>query len=359
MRAVLFITCFAGCGADVCDAFSGQSCIALEVNGDPQSLEVDQLLVSASGAFTLTDAPSPQIARASSVSLPVQLAVLPGNTVGAVTLTVKAHDKGVEVASGMVAGTVVQKQRIALTVTVRSTMAPPIDLGGLAGARDLAGHDLADVPCDTTTQSPCAADQKCVQLGASALCRPAGALPVGAACGGSDDQCARSEQCLSPGGAGGGGVCEQFCGNDSDCKQAPVAVSTTEEASNIGHCLFQLDASQPGSPRVCSVACNPVAMVGSSGCPAKSACSYSANGSIPEFTFCGPVGSVGDGGDCSTAACAAGLSCLAVSTQFHCRPVCRKGTDADCPSTSSETCKPGAAGSSSVMFGYCCPAAGC
>jgi hypothetical protein len=353
MRVALLMLVLSGCAGDVCDAFHGQTCIALTVDGDPASLQVDQLLVSASGAFTLSDAPSPPMARASSVSLPVRLALLPGDGTGAVTLTVKARRKGADVADGMVAGTVMPKQRVALSVTVRGVSGAP----DLASARDLAGRDLADVPCDTTTQSPCAADQKCVQLASAAVCRPAGATPVGELCGSCGDDCARTEQCLLPGGAGGGGVCEQFCGNDSDCKQAPVAVGTTQEASNLGHCLFQIDASQPASPRVCSVACNPVAVVGSSGCPTKSGCFYSANGSIPEFTFCGPTGSVGDGGDCSSASCMAGLSCLAVSTQFHCRPVCRKGIDADCPS--GETCKPGAAGSNSVMFGYCCPASGC
>ena len=356
MRALMLMAVVAGCAGDVCDGFHGQACIALTVDGDPPSLQVEQLLVSASGAFTLTDSPSPMTARASPVSLPVRLAVLPGDTTGAVTLTVKALDNNSEVGRGMVAGTLAPKQRIALSVTVRSEIVSQPDL---AGARDLAGRDLADVPCDTTTQSPCPADEKCVQLASSAVCRPAGALPVGEACGGTDDQCARTEECLTPGGAGGGGVCEQFCGNDSDCKRAPVAVGATQESSNLGHCLFQLDSSQSGSPRVCSVACNPVATAGSSGCPTKAACFYSANGSIPEFTFCGPAGAVGDGGDCSAALCAPGLSCLAVSTQFHCRPVCRKGIDADCPSSSGETCKPGAAGASSVMFGYCCPAGGC
>ena len=344
----------AGCQPDVCGSFSGQSCIALEVRG---SLTVDQLLVSAGGAFTLVDTPSPSVPRAPT-SLPVQLAVLPGAATGMVTITVKALRGMVEIGSGTVDGVVAAKRRLALTVTLAGNGVDLAELRDLAPPVDLAARDLADVVCDTTTQSPCPADQKCVFLTTDAVCRPAGAQAVATLCSGSVDPCARTEECLVPGGPGGGGVCEQFCGNDPDCKQAPVAVVGTSEPNNIGHCLFTI-STQSNAPRICSVACNPVAAsaAGASGCPSGSGCEYTANGTIAEFTFCGPVGSSGDGDDCSTISCQAGLSCLAVSTEFHCRPVCRKSTDSDCPS--SEQCKPGAAGASSVMFGYCCPAAGC
>src|SRR5262249_674078 len=133
-----------------------------------------------------------------------------------------------------------------------------------------------------------------------------------------------------------------------------ASVGATAEPSNIGHCVFN---SGVGGPAICSLPCNPVAMAGASGCPSDAACIYSATGTIPEFTFCGPAASVGHGQDCAAQQCQIGLSCLAVNTQFHCRPVCRKNTDGDCPS--GYTCKPGAAGTSSVLFGYCCPAAGC
>jgi hypothetical protein len=226
---------------------------------------------------------------------------------------------------------------------------PPPDLA----PSDLNGVDLADVPCDPVTQSPCGASDRCViGSGGKTICRPAGALPTGALCNPKNDQCSRTNQCLIPNSTGG--VCEELCGNDLDCKQAPVAVSGTAEGNNLGHCMFMSGGT---SVRICSVACNPVAMAGGSGCPSDAACIYSATGMIPEFTFCGPPGTAGDGQDCSTGECQAGLSCLAVNTQFHCRPVCRKNNDGDCPS--GYTCKPGAAGTSSVMFGYCCPAAGC
>src|SRR5262249_49769690 len=142
---------------------------------------------------------------------------------------------------------------------------------------------------------------------------------------------------------------------DSDCKQAAVSVGTTAEPGNVGHCIFKSGGT---TAQICSVACNPVAMVGPSGCPIDAACAYTIFSGIPELTFCGPVGSVGDGQDCASQLCQNGLSCLGtLGGQSHCRPVCRKNTDADCPS--GYQCTPGASGASSVMFGYCCPTTGC
>jgi photosystem II stability/assembly factor-like uncharacterized protein len=66
----------AGCTADPCASFSGQTCIALEVDG-PSSLRVDQLGITVEGV--LMDQRSPAAPRASAVHLPIALAILPGN----------------------------------------------------------------------------------------------------------------------------------------------------------------------------------------------------------------------------------------------------------------------------------------
>jgi hypothetical protein len=351
------LLCMLGCAVDPCDGFAGQTCIALEVRG---GFSVTQLLVSASGAFILVDAASPSTPREAAVALPVTLAVLAGQANGETALTVKGLADDIELGRGMVSVPLVTGQRTAVTVTLESNGVDLAPLPDLAAPVDLAGVDLRDVPCDTTTQSPCPADQKCIFFDDTHnVCRPAGALPAGAMCTprpNAVDDCARTTQCLSPGG-GKSGVCEQFCGNDSDCKQAPVAVGGTAEPLNVAHCLFAI-GTQTGAPRICSVACNPVASQGASGCPTGAGCVYSGFGSTPEYTFCNKAGTAGDGQDCSVDfICQSGFSCIGVGAGLKCRAVCRKDTTGDC--ISGYECKPGANGASSVMFGYCCPPAGC
>ena len=347
-----------GCGEDVCAPFSGQSCIALEVRGNPSSLAVTQLLVSASGAFVLVDSPSPPLPRPSAVGLPVQLAVLPGAATGMTTLTVKALFNGVELGRGSATGEVKKGETLPLTVTVTGNGVDLATGPDLTAPVDLAGADLSEVACDTATQSPCPPSQRCLFIdNGKSACRPAGTLPVGAICSVKDDQCVRTTQCLSETGSDSG-ECQQFCAGDGDCKQPAVAVGGTQEPGNVGHCVFAIGTGT-GAPRICSNACNPVTTGGASGCGIGAACTYSATGTIAEYTFCNLPGSAGDGQSCATdSLCQPGFSCLAaLNGQFHCRPVCRKSTDSDCPATYQ--CKPGAAGNASVMFGYCCPAAGC
>jgi hypothetical protein len=354
----LLLSVLAGCAVDPCANFGGQSCIALEVRGD---LSITQLLVTVTGAFILVDAASPATPRETPVQLPVTLAVLAGNATGDANLVVKGLLAGVEIARGSTSVGIVHGQRVGAVVTLASNGVDLAQLPDLRPPPDLAGADLRDVPCDTTTQSPCPADQKCIFFDATHnVCRPAGALPPGAPCVGranAVDDCARTTQCLLAGGAGGGGVCEQFCGNDTDCKQAPVAVGGTLEPLNVGHCLFAV-GTQAGAPRICSVACNPVATQGSSGCPTGAGCVYSGFGAVPEYTFCNQAGTPGDGQDCGSAfLCQSGFSCIAIGGGFKCRAACRKDVNSDC--ISGYECKPGANGTSSVMFGYCCPPAGC
>jgi hypothetical protein len=346
-----------GCGGDPCGSFGGQTCIALEVRGD---LSVTQLLVSVTGAFILVDAASPSTPRDTPVALPVALAVLAGDASGEADLTVKGLLGGVEVGRGNGSVAVTSGQRVSTTVTLVANGVDLAPLPDLAAPVDLAGADLRDIPCDPATQSPCPVDQKCVFLDSTHdVCRPAGALPVGAMCssnGNAVDSCVRGTQCLFPGG-GSKGECTEFCSSDFDCTQAPVAVGGTQEPGNVGHCLFTI-STQSGAPKICSLACNPVASLGASGCPPGAGCVYAGFSSVPEYTFCNLAGTAGDGQDCSTTfTCQAGFSCIGVGAGVKCRAACRKGTDGDC--ISGYQCKPGANGNSSLMFGYCCPPAGC
>lgn len=354
MRFLLLL--FTACSVDPCGGFGGQSCIALEVRGD---FSITQVLVSVSGAFILADAPSPATPRTSPLALPVTLAVLGGDAMGEADLTVKGMLDDVQVGVGAVSVMVAPGTHVSTVVNLVSSGVDLAPLPDLSLPRDLAGADLRDVPCDTTTQSPCPADEKCVFFDETHnVCRAAGALPVGAMCtadSNDNDSCVRTAQCLFPGG-GNKGVCTQFCGNDSDCKQSPVSVGGTAEPINIGHCLFMIGVST--GPRICSVACNPVSSQGASGCPPGAGCVYAGFGSTPEYTFCNQAGTAGDGQDCSTTfVCQPGFSCIGVGQGLKCRAVCRKDTNSDC--VSGYQCLPGANGTSSVMFGYCCPPAGC
>src|SRR4051812_46608999 len=102
MRFLTLIPILIGCSADPCDAFPGKTCVSLELDG---SLTIDQLLVTARGAFTLTDAPAPDQPRADPVELPVAIAVLPGEVSGDFILSVRAERDRGDVAFGSVGGT--------------------------------------------------------------------------------------------------------------------------------------------------------------------------------------------------------------------------------------------------------------
>jgi hypothetical protein len=345
MRAWIVIAlCVAACDdVDPCASQSG-TCIALEVDG---ALSVDQLAITAAGAFTLRDAPSPAMPRASAVALPVRLAVLPGDHSGDFSLIVRGLLGGVVVGEGMATGTLTSGKHLSATVTLTALagdLAAPPDL-----ARDFAGSDLADVPCDITTQNPCPSDQKCIWNGTRGVCRPNGTKRVGELCSTRGDDCIRGTTCLQT------GICEQYCSTDTDCTESPVAVGGTPEPANGPHCVFN---EGTGGPKLCSLPCNPVAKLGASGCPSASNCVYSTSAMFPEYTFClGAVGTIGEGQACSGSTdCALGLNCAFGTSGAKCRAVCRASTDADC--AAPNVCKPGIGGSP-PMFGYCCPAAGC
>jgi hypothetical protein len=357
LRLALALTLFAGCAPDVCKSFSGHTCIAVELRG-PSSVRIDQLQISAQGAFTLTNAPSPSLPRAQAVSLPIDFAVLPGDVIGAFTLTVVGLDGATNMGAGTGSGTLTPNRESHLTVQLvaanQPDMAPTPDLA--TRPRDLAGLDLAGVQCNPTTQQPCPSGQKCIFVG-SPVCNADGTNQVAQSCDTDpEDTCARGSQCLFPGDlTPGNGLCEQFCASDADCRQPAVSVGGTTLANNLPHCLFNVSGA--GSPQICSVACNPVATRGASACPGGAVCVYGSNGSFPEFTFCDRAGSGTDGQACdANFRCALGFNCVAVGTTTRCRALCRANTDGDC--SGANLCKPGAGGNP-PMFGYCCPSSGC
>jgi hypothetical protein len=355
MGALALIPILVGCSADPCDKFAGQTCISLELTG---TVSIDQILVTASGAFSLSDVPAPDQPRADAVDLPVALAVLPGNVSGDFTLSVRAEKGHADVATGAIGGTLQSGKVLSLVMPLLSVTADLANTPDLSQRFDLAGVDLAGVLCDVVTQAPCSGGQKCVNSGSASVCVADGTATVAQSCTTDPaDSCARGTQCLFPGDFGPtNGICEQFCGKESDCTQAAVSVAGMSLPANRAHCIFQLNGAGPID--LCSVACNPVSSRGSSGCPSGSVCVYGSNASFPEFTFCDRAGTGTDGQSCnSSSRCAPGFNCLLnTNSMMICRAVCRAGNGSDC--TAPNVCKPGAGGSP-PMFGYCCPSTGC
>jgi hypothetical protein len=356
MRTGLLLFLLVGCAVDPCAQFEGQTCIAVEVRG---SFSVDQFLISATGAFVLSDEPSPQQPRVDPVPLPVTFAVLAGDASGNATLIVRARLGGNEVGSG-IAAVVVERNK---SITQVINLTGPSELPDLAAsdlsmrAVDLAGIDLAGVQCDVTTQLPCAAGSKCIFENGKPVCRPDGPNLVAQSCTTDPlDDCARGTQCLFPGNLlPGDGICEQFCAKEADCTQPSVPVGGLALPNNRAHCLFRF--TTPGPINLCSVACNPVATRGASGCPSGAGCVYGTDGNFPEYTFCDRAATGVDGEACSASfRCAEGFNCMSVGGSFRCRAMCRANTDTDCPA--QRVCTPGAGGTP-PMFGYCCPSGGC
>jgi hypothetical protein len=354
MRWLVWLSMAAGCAVDPCAPFSGQTCIAVEVTG-PAALQIDQLLVSAFGAFTLSQSPSPPQPRATPAAPPLAIAVLPGELDGAFELSLSARLQGAEVAAGQSGGTLTHGHTVRIALPLATAGADLAGLGDLAGPIDLARRDFGG-SCDPVTQSPCGAGAKCVFI-ATPSCVGDGAKAVGQLCTTAPaDDCQRTTQCLFPGDpVPGNGLCEQICAGDSDCHQPPVSVGGTSLPANAPHCLFA--AAGASGPLYCSVACNPVSHQGASGCPTGSVCVYGSNGKFPEFTFCDRAGTGTDGQPCDgNFRCAPGFNCVQIAQTTRCRALCRANNSLDC--TGGTICQPGAGGSP-PMFGYCCPGGGC
>jgi hypothetical protein len=220
------------------------------------------------------------------------------------------------------------------------------DAGSTAGA---GGGADAGLTCDPVAQTGCPAGDKC---SIPPACIAAGSVGEGQLCASAGfDDCASPDLCIGDGTAH---LCRQACRVGSDCHQPAVSAGATPEPNNLGRCLISLGGT---TFEVCTLACNPVAAAGPSGCPAGYACQYFQTTPVPEATDCEPAGTAGENADCTTTACAGGLACVSTGTTQRCRQVCRTGNNADC-AVAGDTCVM-PTGVPTPMFGFCCAAAGC
>jgi hypothetical protein len=235
----------------------------------------------------------------------------------------------------------------------------------LASGQDLAGRDFAGVDfagtadlagqCVLFPQSGCNTGEKCAWDGTSDTCITPGSAQNGQLCGASGtDDCVKGDECVAANMTGTIASCRAFCATDIDCTQAAVSVGGTAEPKNKAHCLLSLTGT---TTSLCTFACSPIT-TGASGCAAGLGCQTWSSTAVPEFTDCGPIGTVGDGGNCpnGNSDCKSGFGCVVsgsgVTATQHCRAVCRQGmAGADCPA-GGFTC---AVPTGATMFGFCCP----
>jgi hypothetical protein len=229
------------------------------------------------------------------------------------------------------------------------------------GAADLLGADLSQTPdlafvCDTVKQMGCNAGQKCTVTPMGYACEANGTKTTGQACGtGTSDDCVAGDLCSIDSNSAVTSICRQFCATDGDCKQSAVASGTTAEPGNVAHCIIGYSNT---SAMTCTFACNPVTKAGANGCPTGLACVYGGTMTIPELTDCLTPGSGLDGTSCmDSSTCAPGFACVGSGMMGACRQVCRNARPGDC-STGGYACLP-PAGTTSPMFGFCCPTLGC
>jgi len=146
-------------------------------------------------------------------------------------------------------------------------------------------------------------------------------------------------------------LCVKTCMTDSDCPATAVASGSTPEPTNVSRCVTLAGTNA----LECSIACNPVAAAGPSGCPSgEGNCYLGVTAANEQFTQCVVGGQQGaEGAVCSLPwDCAAGLACVQSGDAGtpHCRAMCRSGVDADC--AGGDVCLSAIA--SNPMFGFCC-----
>ena len=180
-----------GCGGDVCKAFGGKSCIALEVRG-PSGREIDELHVVATAGFTL-DANTFKPDHAAQL-LPVQVPILPGDAyTGDFALGVDALVGGVVLGHADVAGTVSTPGQHLLLIAnlagplLEADFAMPPDSDGGAhpdlspppGADGAMPPDLANVPPPVDSECTNGLDVWTKTTKATAGCDPRKAIELG------------------------------------------------------------------------------------------------------------------------------------------------------------------------------------
>jgi hypothetical protein len=187
----------------------------------------------------------------------------------------------------------------------------------------------ATSPCDIQTQCGCdmtmACDLDFTDLMGTA-CRPKVDTGVeGTSCGGtfgSPNKCASKYVCI---GSGSSRSCERYCATNADC------------ISPRGQCVIQITANGMPIPdaTTCSSNCDPGA-ASNPLCPSGWSCDLftaTFNGTPFKISDCRVAGTAGQGGTCSaTVPCAAGLTCVSLSTGGNqCAKICKPPSNTGCP----------------------------
>jgi hypothetical protein len=215
----------------------------------------------------------------------------------------------------------------------------------MAQASDLAKPP----PCDPVLQTNCGSGAACYVDGTTPTCLKPGGTHTGGSCL-SDYDCVAGDGCNGYSDKS----CHQFCASDYDCQGTPSG-QLPVSPSNVAYCLRTIENT---SFQLCTIPCNPVSALGSSGCGAGKCDALSFNAGTAEYTDCDDVGSGVEGGNCTyDNDCGDGLECFGSNGgQGHCRRMCRKGNNSDCAGVSGTTCF---TVTGWTQFGVCCPSGGC
>jgi len=205
----------------------------------------------------------------------------------------------------------------------------------------------APATCSLGGNLGCFVSKNCSLHSAYPQCTTPGGNALGSGCSFPADDCAAGADCIL--GTDGGATpeptqCRQFCRDDNDCTQAPLAATPTikSRCAPAGLAFF----TQPFSlAKLCTINCDPINQLG---CPPGTNCVVSSFGGS-QFTDCAPIGSVGAGASCGTTGpyCASGLTC---ESNNKCRKPCLG---------------PGNCGSDQCVlsgvdpYGSCCPGGSC
>jgi hypothetical protein len=196
-------------------------------------------------------------------------------------------------------------------------------VGGAAGA----GLDAAPPPNDAASTcngetlagtAMCGAGKSCHQTSCGPLlqhaCFQAGTIAAGAACA-SSAECAVGLNCIGFGATVK--VCEKQCTSEADCMG--------------GRCVEYTSCSQAVRGRFCLRPCTDVTAAGAAACGTGFKCEGTCVGQTVS-TLCLPAGTRRAGACMGTADCAAGYTCVNLSSDGGATGMCTQTcvTDTDC-----------------------------
>ena len=360
----------AGCKGlpDVCDSYSGKTCIALEIEissiDGPASTDAVKI-VPRSGLTLTQGSPQVSLPKGTTTPFPVLVPILPATLQpGIVILEVQGllQDQQVGGASATVQLGIGDHVN-ATAILDRTFVSGDMGAGGSGGAGGGGGIPPDMGNCDPVNAAACGSGEKCEMtspLATTTTCEANGTVTLGHSCTTTPDDCQAGDECEA-----NFKYCARLCHTDSDCPTTAGPLS----ASNVARCgSFDSGAYAAGPANTfrCTLPCNPVPAAGASGCVSGTKCDqYGAggggggggggSGGSFNYTDCYYAGTGTDGANCTYSSdCAVGYVCVGGSTTPHCRMYCRAGNDADC-TISGQTCL----SSSGNFLGACCPSAGC